>query len=109
MSSSIPESTISFTEPDEVVRKKVMAALTGGRSTLAEQKVKGGEPERCPLFLLNLFHMIEDDRELEELKARCLSGEMMCGQCKKETAERVLSFIRDMREKMAAVMHLVEV
>jgi len=109
MSSSIPESTISFTEPDELVRKKVMAALTGGRPTLAEQKVKGGEPERCPLFLLNLFHMIEDDRELEELKAKCLSGEMMCGQCKKETAERVLDFVRDMREKMAAVMHLIEV
>jgi tryptophanyl-tRNA synthetase len=109
MSSSIPESTISFMEPDEQVRKKVMAALTGGRATLAEQKVNGGEPEKCPLFLLNLFHMIEDDRELEELKAKCLSGEMMCGQCKKETAERVLSFTRDMREKMAAVMHLIEV
>jgi tryptophanyl-tRNA synthetase len=109
MSSSIPESTISFTEPDEVVRKKVMAALTGGRTTLAEQRAMGGEPERCPLFLLNLFHMIEDDKELDDLRARCLSGEMMCGQCKKETAERVLSFIRDMREKMAAVMHLIEV
>jgi tryptophanyl-tRNA synthetase len=109
MSSSIPESTISFTEPDDMVRKKVMAALTGGRSTLAEQKVKGGEPDRCPLFLLNLFHMIEDDKELEELKVKCLTGEMMCGQCKKETAERVISFARDMREKMAAVMHLIEV
>ncbi len=109
MSSSIPESTISFTEPDEVVRKKVMAALTGGRATLAEQREKGGEPGKCPLFLLNLFHMVEDDQELEELRTKCLSGQMMCGQCKKETAERVLSFVRDMREKMAAVMHLIEV
>jgi tryptophanyl-tRNA synthetase len=33
----------------------------------------------------------------------------MCGQCKKETAERVLSFIHDMQEKMAAVEHLIEV
>jgi tryptophanyl-tRNA synthetase len=109
MSSSVPESTISFTEPDDVVRKKVMAALTGGRATLAEQRESGGEPEKCPLFLLNLFHMVEDDQELEELRKKCLSGQMMCGQCKKETAERVLSFVRDMREKMAAVMHLVEV
>jgi tryptophanyl-tRNA synthetase len=109
MSSSVPESTISFTEPDEVVRKKVMAALTGGRATLAEQREKGGEPGKCPLFLLNLFHMVEDDQELEELRTKCLSGRMMCGQCKKETAERVLSFVRDMREKMAAVMHLIEV
>jgi tryptophanyl-tRNA synthetase len=109
MSSSVPESTISFTEPDDVVRKKVMAALTGGRATLAEQRVMGGEPGKCAVFLLNLFHMVEDDRELEELQEKCLSGQMMCGQCKKETAERVLSFVRDMREKMAAAMHLIEV
>ena len=109
MSSSIPESTITFTEPDEMVQKKVMAALTGGRATLAEQRELGGEPEKCPLFLLNLFHMVEDDRELEELRVKCRSGQLMCGQCKKETAERVLSFVRDMREKMAAVEHLIEV
>jgi len=109
MSSSVPESTITFTEPDEVVRKKVMAALTGGRPTLAEQKEQGGEPDRCPLFLLNLFHMVNDDGELAELRRRCLEGEMMCGQCKKETAERVLAFVRDFRERMEAVAHLVKV
>ncbi|HOT03714.1 MAG TPA: tryptophan--tRNA ligase [Methanolinea sp.] len=109
MSSSVPESTITFTEPEGVVRKKVMAALTGGRPTLAEQKEQGGEPDRCPLFLLNLFHMVEDDRELAELRRRCLQGEMMCGQCKKETAERVLAFVRDFRERMEAVAHLVKV
>lgn len=109
MSSSVPESTITFTEPDEVVRKKVMAALTGGRATLAEQKELGGEPDRCPLFLLNLFHMVEDDSELTEIRRRCLGGELLCGQCKKETAERVLAFVRDFREKMEASAHMVKV
>ena len=46
MSSSIPESTISFHEPDPVVRKKVMNGITGGRMTLEEQKRLGGEPDR---------------------------------------------------------------
>ena len=109
MSSSIPESTIGFFEPPGVVRKKVMAAVTGGRMTLAEQKEKGGEPERCSLYLLNLFHMVEDDRELEEIRRKCLSGEMMCGQCKKETAERVLAFLQDFQEKMDAVEGMIEV
>ncbi|HUU74894.1 MAG TPA: tryptophan--tRNA ligase [Methanoregulaceae archaeon] len=108
MSSSIPESIISFTEPDAVVKKKIMAAFTGGRPTLAEQKELGGEPEKCPLFLLNLFYMVEDDRELEEIRKKCLSGAMMCGQCKKETAERVVTFLRDFREKMDEVEHMVE-
>ncbi|MCQ8894368.1 MAG: tryptophan--tRNA ligase [Methanolinea sp.] len=109
MSSSIPESIITFFEPDDVVRKKVMGAFTGGRATLAEQKELGGQPDRCPLFLLNLFHMVEDDAELAEIHRRCREGEMMCGQCKKETAERVLAFIRDFREKMEAAAHLVKV
>jgi tryptophanyl-tRNA synthetase len=109
MSSSIPESIISFTEPEEVVRKKVMAALTGGRATLAEQKMRGGEPDRCPLYLLNLFHMVFEDRELEEIRRRCISGELQCGACKKETADRVIAFLREFREKMDAVAHRLEV
>jgi len=109
MSSSIPESTITFSEPDEVVRKKVMNAFTGGRATLAEQKELGGEPDRCPVFLLNLFHMVEDDSELAGIHRRCRGGELMCGQCKRETADRVLAFIRDFREKMEAAAHLVRV
>ncbi|MDI9633769.1 MAG: tryptophan--tRNA ligase [Methanolinea sp.] len=109
MSSSVPESTITFFEPDDVVRKKLMNAFTGGRATLAEQRELGGEPEKCPVFLLNLFHMVEDDRELADIHRRCREGELLCGQCKKETAERVLAFIRDFREKMEAVAHMVKV
>jgi len=53
--------------------------------------------------------MVEEDSELAEIKRRCLGGELLCGQCKKETAERVLAFIRDFREKMEASAHLVKV
>jgi tryptophanyl-tRNA synthetase len=109
MSSSIPESTITFSEPDDVVMKKVMGAFTGGRATLAEQKELGGEPEKCPVFLLNLFHMVEDDAELAAIHRRCRGGELMCGQCKKETIDRVLAFIHDFRERMEASAHLVKV
>ncbi len=109
MSSSIPESTIGFSEPDDVVKKKVMSALTGGRTTLAEQKAMGGEPMQCSLFMLNLFHMVEDDAVLEEIRRKCLQGEMMCGQCKKETAERVLTYLKEFREKMDETAHMVEV
>lgn len=109
MSSSVPESTIGFFEPDAVVRKKVMAAITGGRQTLAEQREQGGEPERCSLYLLNLFHMVEDDRELEEIRRKCEAGEMVCGQCKKETTERVIGYLTEFRHRMDEVAHLVEI
>jgi tryptophanyl-tRNA synthetase len=104
----VPESTITFNEPEEVVRKKVMAALTGGKATLAEQKAEGGDVSRCPVFLLNLFHMVADDGELEEIRRRCVTGGMMCGACKKETVSRVLAFLREFRGKMDEVAHRVE-
>ena len=101
MSSSIPESIISFYQPETVVRKKVMSGITGGRMTLEEQKRLGGEPDKCSLYLLNLFHMVTDDAELAET-GKCTAGEITCGQCKKDTAERVVAFLKNFREKMDA-------
>lgn len=109
MSSSIPESIISFYEPEATVRKKVMSGITGGRMTLDEQRRLGGEPEKCSLFLLNLFHMVSEDDELDEIRRKCRSGEITCGQCKKETAERVIFFLKNFREKMDAVSEKIEV
>jgi tryptophanyl-tRNA synthetase len=102
MSSSVPESLFSFGEPDESIGKKVKNALTGGRMSVEEQRRRGGEPDRCSVFLLNLFHLIEDDRELEELRKACQEGRLLCGPCKKETLERVWAFLRDFRERMDA-------
>lgn len=102
MSSSVPESIIGFHEDDKAVSKKIMSALTGGRMTLQEQKDLGGEADTCPVYLLNLFHMITDDAELAELHRKCKAGELMCGQCKKDTAARVLAFLAEFREKMAS-------
>jgi tryptophanyl-tRNA synthetase len=109
MSSSIPESIISFYEPEAAIRKKVMSGITGGRMTGEEQKRLGGEPDKCSLFMLNLFHMVTDDAELAEIRRKCVSGEVMCGQCKKETAERVIIFLKNFREKMDAASERIGV
>ncbi|MDD3621858.1 MAG: tryptophan--tRNA ligase [Methanofollis sp.] len=108
MSSSVPESFISFWENDKDLKKKVMGALTGGRMTLEEQKKLGGEPEKCPVYLLNLYHMTPDDEELVEICRKCREGELMCGTCKKETLARTKEFLKDFREKMDETAHLVE-
>jgi len=109
MSSSIPESLISFYEPEAAVRKKIMSALTGGRMTLEEQKRLGGEPEKCTLYLLSMFHMVTDDAQLAEIHRKCKAGEITCGQCKKETAERVMAFLKDFKEKMDVAAETIEV
>ncbi len=108
MSSSVPESFIGFCDTEKAVKKKVMGAITGGRMTLEEQKRLGGEPEKCSVYLLNLFHMLEDDDELTEICRACKAGELMCGTCKKATYERVKEFLADFNERMDEVAHKVD-
>lgn len=99
MSSSRPESHIALTEDPDEAAKKVMKAVTGGRQSLAEQKKLGGEPEKCTVYELLIFHLSEDDGELAEVYAECKSGVKTCGTCKKEAAERIRDFLVDHQRK----------
>jgi len=93
MSSSKPESYIALTEDPKEAAGKIMRAITGGRQSLAEQKKLGGEPDKCTIYEFLLFHLSEDDKELLELDAECRSGRRMCGNCKKDVAERIKRFL----------------
>ncbi|MHC1632119.1 MAG: tryptophan--tRNA ligase [Methanotrichaceae archaeon] len=99
MSSSKPESYIALTEDPNEAAKKVMRAITGGRQSLAEQKKLGGMPEKCTIYELMLFHLSDDDNELQEIYEQCKSGERMCGTCKKEAAERIKRFLVDHQQE----------
>jgi tryptophanyl-tRNA synthetase len=95
MSSSVPDSVISLTEKPEQAAKKVKRAKTGGRMTLEEQKKLGGEPDKCPVYELFMFHLIDNDRELEEIHSECVEGTRMCGHCKAYAAELMADFLRE--------------
>lgn len=99
MSSSVPESFIALTEKPEEGAKKVMRAKTGGRVTLEEQKRYGGEPDKCGVYELMLFHLIEDDNELLEIYKDCIGGKRSCGKCKKYAAELMQEFLREHQER----------
>jgi tryptophanyl-tRNA synthetase len=99
MSSSIPESYIALTDKPEDGSKKVMRAITGGRVTLEEQKKLGGEPDKCSVYELLVYHLLEDDNELLEVYKDCVGGTRVCGNCKKYTAELMKDFLKDHQEK----------
>lgn len=99
MSSSLPESYIALTDRPEDGAKKVMRAITGGRVTLEEQKKLGGEPDKCSVYELLLYHLIEDDNELMGVFKDCIGGTRVCGNCKKYTAELMRQFLKDHQEK----------
>ena len=107
MSSSIPESYIALTDKPEDGAKKVMRAITGGRVTLFEQKKLGGEPDKCSVYELLLYHLVEDDNELLEVYKDCVGGTRVCGNCKKFTAELMRRFLKDHQEKREAAKEML--
>ena len=108
MSSSRPNSYISLDEPTDQVMYKVKNALTGGRNTLTEQKELGGEPDKCRIYELYLYHFEKDDDKLEERRKACLSGELVCGDCKKELLKRMDTWLSNVHEKKEKMRHKVE-
>lgn len=99
MSASEPETAIFTTDPPELVKKKIWKAFTGGKGTIAEQKKVGADPDVCTVFQYFLYLFEEDDKKLEERNRRCKAGEVMCGDCKKELAEKVNKFLDGHQKK----------
>lgn len=93
MSASEPETAIFTTDSPDLVKKKIWKAFTGGKGTIAEQKKLGADPDVCTVFQYFLYLFEEDDKKLEERNRRCKAGEVMCGDCKKELAEKVNRFL----------------
>lgn len=99
MSSSKPESAIFLTDSPKEANKKIMNAKTGGAVSLEEQKRHGGKPDECMIYELFLYHLIEDDKELQDIYTACKNGEKMCGHCKKHAAQLIEKFLLDLQEK----------
>ena len=98
MSASIPETSIFTVDPPEKAAKKVMNAFTGGRATIEEQKRLGANPDICSVFSYDYF-LFMDDSEIEDLRFKCLAGDVMCGDCKRVLADRVKTFLKEHQEK----------
>lgn len=99
MSSSTPESHIALLDEPKEGAKKIKRAKTGGRISLEEQKKLGGEPDKCSVYELLLFHLIEDDQELSQIYEECVTGQRNCGSCKNLAAEKMEKFLKDHQEK----------
>jgi tryptophanyl-tRNA synthetase len=98
MSASMPETSIFTIDSPQVAAKKVMAAFTGGRATIDEQRKLGANPDICSVFSYEYF-LFMNQKEIEDLRYNCLAGNIMCGECKQILAERVKKFLIEHQEK----------
>ncbi|MEM4396424.1 MAG: tryptophan--tRNA ligase [Candidatus Woesearchaeota archaeon] len=99
-SSSSKNNAIYLSDSEKEIREKVMKyMLTGGRETLEAQKKLGGVPELCVVFKYYYYLFENDDEKLEERKKLCKGGKLICGECKKELANRIVEFVKDHQNK----------
>jgi len=108
MSTSEPETCIFTIDPPDVVKRKVWNAFTGGKPTVAEQRKMGGDPGICTIFQYFLFMFEEDDGKLAERERRCKAGEILCGECKTELAERINSFLENHKRKREKARNVID-
>lgn len=100
MSKSQPEGCIDLPSDIDVVKKKLMRALTGGRESVAEHKKKGGRPEKCMVFEFDKQHLFEDDKKLNKIYRDCKKGKLICGECKKIACKEIERFMKDFMKKL---------
>lgn len=108
MSSSKPATAIYLNDETKDAVKKVKSAKTGGRETLKEQEELGGEVDKCVIYEMLLYHFIDDDKELEQLRHDCLNGNIRCGDCKLKAAEYMEEFMEDLKEKQVEAREIAK-
>ncbi len=108
MSASLPETCIFTVDTPEAAEKKIWNAFTGGKPTVKEQRLYGGDPTICPIYYYYYYLFEEDDKKLAEIKERCMSGSLLCGECKITLTERVQRFLKEHQRRREKAKNLLD-
>ncbi|MBN1329018.1 MAG: tryptophan--tRNA ligase [Candidatus Heimdallarchaeota archaeon] len=99
MSASEPETCLFTTDAPNDAKKKIMSSFTGGRATIEEQRELGGDPDKCNVYWYEYYLFEPNDEKITQMRSDCLGGKLLCGQCKKQLAEKVKLFITEHQER----------
>ena len=108
MSKRDPMSLITLDDDLAVAKKKVMSCLTGGKESTELQRRLGGEPEKCVNYELCMIHFAENDELVKRIHQECISGQRICGDCKKETSELVVGFLKEHQKRKSQLVGKAE-
>ena len=104
MSKRNPEASITLEDSPASAVRKVMAGFTGGRPTIEEQRRIGGEADKCPIYDYYQFHFALEDEYAKRVYDECYGGIRMCGDCKKELAALVKTYLEEHQKKRRSLM-----
>ncbi|HEX9261262.1 MAG TPA: tryptophan--tRNA ligase [Candidatus Bathyarchaeia archaeon] len=108
MSASEPETSIFTIDPPELVKRKIWNAFTGGKGTAAEQRKMGADPTVCSVFQYYFFLFEENDTNLSERERKCKTGEILCGECKTDIAEKLNKFLAAHQKRREKAKDVIE-
>lgn len=108
MSSSEPKTAIFLNDTPEIAGKKVKSSKTGGRESLEEQKKLGGCPDQCVVYEMLVYHLIDSDEKLNEIYNDCISGTLLCGECKAMTGDLMKKFFEKLSEKQEKSLEIAK-
>ena len=104
MSSSDDAPSLLLTDDRETIARKIREhAYSGGQSSVAAHRGRGGDPEIDVAYQLLHAFFEPDDERVAELADADRSGELLSGELKEIAAERIGEFVGAHRERRAAV------
>ena len=108
MSASVKDSAIFTKDTPETVKKKVNDAFTGGQASAKIQREKGGNPSVCSVYKYHFMLFSLDDNEINEIKSRCLKGDLLCGECKKNLINKINKFLKNHQEQREKAKNILD-
>jgi len=99
MSKRNPLSVLTLFETRNDLQNKILNVFTGGRVSCKEQKNLGGNPSICRIFDLYRFFFENNNEKLNELAQKCINGEIMCGEDKKNLISVITDFLDTHEQK----------
>ena len=108
MSSSEPKTAIFLNDTPETAEKKVKSSKTGGRESLKEQEKLGGCPDKCVVYEMLVYHLLDSDNELNKIYNDCSLGTLLCGDCKAMTSDLMRIFFEKLSLKQEKSLEIAE-
>ena len=100
MSSSKPESYISFSDDEKTVEYKIKKyAFSGGQPTIKEHKERGGNPGIDVSFIWLKYLFEHSDKKLNQIEQDYKSGKLSTGELKEILIEKINQFLKQHNRK----------
>ncbi len=100
MSSSDITSHIALTDsPEEAKHKIFKYAFSGGQDTIEKHRKLGGNPDVDIAFQMLYFMFEPDDKKIENIREDYASGNLLTGELKQITSDKIMAFLKDHQRK----------